>query len=221
MNERTQIMVQVVIVLGVLAAAVYGIVSSARAEAPPIAAVSAGPDASLIAQTLRSPSAPPTASARPAASPTASPTPTPSRKPMTLTAYSCIDRPCTGVQLGAGWTVLAPFDGRVELHLYQLVDGQIREFTDVAGQPKYPYVEVVALDGRRMRYRPGALETATQLIAKDAAPVRAGDDLFRVTSEAPSSWREFYDDRITFQIVVSLTSAGGTDLDASSLIKVK
>jgi hypothetical protein len=220
-SERTQIALQLVIVVAVLAAAVYGIVTSARAETPPVAAVSAGPDASLIAQTLRSPSPSPTALARPAATPTASPTPTATRRPMALTAYSCIDRPCTGVQLGAGWTVLAPFDGRVELHVYQLVDGQIREFTDVAGQPKYPYVEVVAVDGRRMRYRPGALETATLLVAKDEAPVRAGDDLFRVASEGPSSWREFYDSAVTYQIVVSLYSAAGADLDASSLIKVK
>jgi hypothetical protein len=220
MSERAQIALQAAIVMLVLAAALYGIVSSARAEAPPVAAVSAGPDASLIAGTLRSPSPSPTASPRPAATATASPTPTPTRKPMALSAYSCIDRPCTGVQLGAGWTVLAPFDGRVELHVYQLVDGQIREFTDVAGQPKYPYVEVVAVDGRRMRYRPGALETATQLVAKEG-PVRAGDDLFRITGDGPSSWRDFYDDRVTFQIVVSLTSAAGSDLDASSLIKVK
>jgi hypothetical protein len=139
---------------------------------------------------------------------------------MALSAYTCIDRPCTGVVLGAGWTILAPFDGRVELHVYQLVDGQIREFTEVAGLPKYPYVEVVAVDGRRMRYRPGALETGTQLLAKEG-PVRAGDDLFRVTGDGPSSWRDFYDPQVTAQIVVSLTSAGGSDLDASSLIKVK
>lgn len=220
MNERVQIALQAVIVVLVLAAAVYGIVSSARAETPPIASVGAGPDASLIAQTVRSPSPSPAASPRPAATSTASPTPTPTRKPMTLQAYACLDRPCTGVVLGAGWTVVAPFDGRVEIHIYQNVDGQPREFTEIAGQPKYPYVEVFATDGRRIRYRPGALDTATQLIAKEGL-VRAGDDLFRVTSEGPSSWKDFYDDKVTAQIVVSLYSAAGNDLDASSLIKVK
>jgi hypothetical protein len=124
------------------------------------------------------------------------------------------------VSLGAGWTVVAPYDGTIELHVYQYLEGQPREFTEVAGVPKYPYVEVFAADGRRMRYRPGALETATVLIAKEG-PVRAGDELFRVTSEGTSSWHDFYDPAITYQIVVSLTSAAGSDLDASSLIKVK
>lgn len=219
MSERAQITLQVAIVVGVLAAGVYGIATSVQAQPPPIAKATVGPDASLIAQTVRSPSPSPTPSATPlTAAP--SPSPTPTRRPMTVTAYRCIDRPCTGVQLGSGWTVVAPYDGRVELHVYQLVDGQIREFTDAPGVAKYPYVEVVALDGRRMRLRPGALETATQLVAKEGA-VKAGDDLFRVIGEGASSWKEFYDPQIAYQIVVSLSNAAGADLDASSLIKVR
>lgn len=220
MSERSQIALQTGIVLLVVAAAVYGIVSSAQARPPEIVAVSPGPDPSLIAQTVRTASPAPTPTASPTPATTASPAPTATRKPMTLTAYTCIDRPCTGVHLGAGWTVLAPFDGRVEIRVYQFLDGQPREFTDVAGVAKYPYVEVYAPDGRRMRYRPGALGTATELVAKDGA-IRAGEDLFRVTSEGPASWREFYDASVTFNIVVSLTSAAGTDLDASPLIKVR
>lgn len=219
MSERAQIALQVGIVLLVVAAAVYGIVSSAQARPPEIVAVSPGPDPSLIAQTVRTAS--PTPSPAPTASaPAPSPTPSPTRRPMTFTPHTCIDRPCTGVHLGAGWTVLAPFDGRVEIHVYQLLDGQPREFTDIAGVAKYPYVEVYAPDGRRMRYRPGALGTATELVAKEGA-IRAGEDLFRVTSEGPASWREFYDRNVTFNIVVSLTSAAGADLDAAPLIRVK
>jgi hypothetical protein len=218
-NERAQIVLQVVIVLLVVAAAVYGIVASAQARPPEIVTVSAGPDPSLIAQTVRSPS--PTPSPAPTvATPAPSPTPSPTRRPMAFTPYTCIDRPCTGVHLGAGWTVTAPFDGRVEIHVYQFLDGQPREFTDIAGVAKYPYVEVYSLDNRRMRYRPGALGTATELIAKEGA-IRAGEDLFRVTSEGPASWREFYDRNVTFNIVVSLTSAAGADLDATPLIRVK
>jgi hypothetical protein len=218
-NERTQITLQVVIVVLVLAAGVYGIVSTAQAQPPRIVTVPGGPDPSLIAQTVRSPSPTPTPAVA-LATPTATPTPTPTRRPMAFSAYTCIDRPCTGVHLGAGWTVVAPYDGRLELHIYQFLDGQPREFTDVAGVAKYPYVEVFAADGRRMRFRPGALGTATELVAKEGQ-VRAGDDLFRITSEGPSSWREFYDRNVTFNIVVSLTSAAGTDLDATPLIKVK
>jgi len=219
MSERTQITLQVVIVLAVLATAVYGIVSSAQAQPPSIVTVSAGPDPSLIAQTVRTATPSPTAAPAQATS-TVSPSPTPTRRPVALTPYTCIDRPCTGVHLGASWTVLAPYDGRVEIHVYQYLDGQPREFTDVAGVAKYPYVEVFAPDGRRMRYRPGALGTDTEVIAKEG-PIRAGEELFRVTGDGPSSWRDFYDPGITFQIVVSLTSAAGTDLDATPLIKAR
>lgn len=219
MSERAQITVQFVIVAAVLAAALYGILVSASAEPPPIASVSAGPDPSLIASTVRSPSPSPAPVATvPPATP--SPTPTPTRKPLAMSAYRCLDRTCTGVNVGTGWTVLAPYDGRVEIHVYQLVDGQIKEFTDVAGQPEYPYVEVIALDGRRTRFRPGALGTDTELVAKDGA-IKAGDDLFRILGEGPSSWKDFYDPGITYQIVVSLASAAGADLDAAPLIKVK
>ena len=218
MSDRAQIALQIAIVLLVVVAAVYGIVSSAQARPPEIVTVSAGPDPSLIASTVRSPS--PTPTPPPTAVTTASPTPTPTRRPMTFTPYTCIDRPCTGVHLGPGWTVLAPYDGRVEIHVYQFLDGQPREFTDVAGVAKYPYVEVYAPDGRRMRYRPGALGVATELVAKEGA-VRAGEDLFRVIGDGPASWREFYDRNVTFNIVVSLTSAAGVDLDATPLIRVK
>ncbi|MBI2983374.1 MAG: hypothetical protein HYY42_04240, partial [Chloroflexi bacterium] len=78
MSERAQITLQFAIVLGVLAAAVYGIVSSAQAQPPAIVTISAGPDPSLIAQTVRSPSSSPTPSPPPAPVATPSPTPTPS-----------------------------------------------------------------------------------------------------------------------------------------------
>lgn len=220
MSERTQIALQFAIVLGVLAAAVYGIVSSAQAQPPAIVTVSAGPDPSLIAQTVRSPSPTPTPSATPVPTAAPSPTPTPSPRAPSLVPYASGGRSYTGVELGAGWTVLAPYDGRIELHFYQLLDGQIREDTAVAGVPRYVYVEVYATDGRRMRFRPGALGPDTELIAKDGL-VKSGDGLFRVIGEGPSSWRDFYDPSIEFQIVVSLQSAAGNDFDATPLIKVR
>ena len=217
MSERAQITLQVVIVVAVLAAAVYGIVSSARARPPEIATVSAGPDPSLIAQTARSPSPSPTPRST---APGPTPTPSPSPRAPVMRAYAFGGRQYTGVQLGKGWTLVAPYDGRIELHFYQLLDNQIREDTAVAGIPRYAYVEVFATDGRRMRYRPGALDADTALVAKDWL-VRAGDELFRVIGEGPSSWRDFYDPNVPFQIVVSLTSAAGADFDATPLIKVR
>lgn len=219
MSERAQIVLHLVIVLGVMAAAVYGIMSSATAQGPRIAVTSAGPDASLIASTLRSPSLSPAPA--PTLTPsggTLSPTPTP-RAPLAR-AYSFGGRSYTGVELGKGWTVVAPFDGRLELHVYQLIDREIREFTDVAGIPSYPYAILVAADGRRLTYRPGALSTDTELVAR-ASQVKAGDDLFRVIGDGPSSWRDFYDKSVPFQIVVSLVSVAGADLDAAPLVKVK
>ncbi|MBI4172773.1 MAG: hypothetical protein HY511_08420, partial [Actinobacteria bacterium] len=68
--------------------------------------------------------------------------------------------------------------------------------------------------------RPGALGPDTELIAKDGL-IKAGDDLFRVIGEGPSSWRDFYDPSVDFQIVISLQSAAGADLDAAPLIKVR
>ena len=224
MSERAQVTLQIVIVVGVLAAAVYGIVSSALSPPPPVTATApAPPDASLIASTLRSPSPSPS----PASSPTAatvtlppSPSPSPTPRPPALQPYSFGGRSYTGVSLGRGWTVVAPFDGRLELHVYQLVDGEIREFTDVAGIPSYPYVVLTAADGRRLTFRPGALTTGTELLARESQ-VTAGADLFRVIGEGPSSWHDFYDDNVQAQIVVSLVSAAGFDLDAAPLFKVK
>jgi len=224
-SERAQIALQIVIVVLVLSAAVYGIVTSASAQAPRITTSSVGPDASLIAATLRSPSASPTStpSSSPAPTfatlpPSASPgLPPPALRPYSFASPRCF---CVGVEIVRGWTAVAPFDGTLERHVYQLINGQIREGTDVAGVPSYPYVIVIAADGRRITFRPGALGTDTQLIA-DRTPVKAGDDLFRVIGEGPSSWRDFYDKTVSFQIVVSLSAASGADLDPTSLIRFR
>lgn len=224
MSERAQIAAQLVIVLGVLAAAVYGIVSSATSEPPPVVAAPAGPDASLIASTLRSPSPSPTITPTPTPSPTFAtlpPTPTPSptpRAPVTQ-PYPYGGHAYTGVVLGAGWTVIAPLGGRVEVHIYQLSDGEIREFTDVAGVPHYPYIDLFAPD-RHLRYRPGTLGTDTELLARDGQ-VSAGAPLFRVIGTGPSSWHDFYDDSVRAQIVISLVSGAGEDLDAAPLVRVR
>ena len=229
MNERAQIVLQVAIVALVLTAAVYGIATSAAATAPRIAVSSVGPDASLIASTVRSPSPLPTATPTPSTTPAPtfatlppSATPAASLRPPVLRPYRFANPRCfcVGVEIVRGWTATAPFAGTLERHVYQLIGGQIREGTDVAGVPSYPYMIVVAADGRRITFRPGALGTDTQLIA-DRTPVRAGDDLFTVIGEGPSSWRDFYDKTVAFQIVVSLTSANGADLDPTDLIRFR
>ena len=229
MNERAQIALQVGIVVLVLAAAVYGIATSASAPPPRIATASVGPDASLIASTLRSVT--PTPSAVPTPTPSPAPTfatlppaplPTASIRPPALRPYSfgnprCF---CVGVETVRGWTAVAPFDGTLERHVYQLIGGQIREGTDLAGIPSYPYVIVIAADGRRITFRPGALGTDSQLIA-DRSPVRSGDELFKVIGEGPSSWRDFYDKSVSFQVIVSMSAASGAELDPTNFIRFR
>lgn len=226
MSERTQIALQLVLVLGVLAAAMYGIVSSAGSEPTAIATPSpAGPDASLIASTLRSRSPSPSPRPSPTAAPTVvtlppSPTPTPTPRAPVSRTYTFGGRVYTGVELGKGWTVLAPFDGQLEYVVYQIINGEFRTDTDVAGVPSYPYFTLTAADGRKLVLRPGALTTDTEPLARSSV-VRAGDPLFKVIGEGYSSWRERYDRTITFQIVVSLVNSAGADLDASTFFKVK
>ena len=118
-------------------------------------------------------------------------------------------------------SVIAPFDGRVELHRYQLVGGSLRENTEVAGTPVYPYVILFAADGRKLTYRPGALGTDTALIAQDGQQVKAGDPLFTVTGEGTSSWHDFYDQDLVYQVVVSLVDSSGNDLDAAPLVLIR
>jgi hypothetical protein len=222
MSERAQIALQVAIVGVVMVAAVYGIVTSGRAAAPAITSPSEGPDASLIASTLRSPTPSPTASARPTPTqavvtlpPTAAPTA--SRRPPATSAYSYGGRRYTGVVIVRGWTITAPFDGRVEYHVYQLINGEIREGTDVAGVPLYPYFIVFAPDGRKLTFRPGALSSDTEPLVR-ASQVRTDDPLFRIIGEGPSSWHDFYDETVGAQIIVSLTNAADADLDAARLL---
>jgi hypothetical protein len=217
-SVRTQIAVQAVVVVFVFAAAVYGILTSVSITPPPVTATGATqePAASAIGQ--RSPSPSPSGAAASPSAPAASPTA--SRQPIATSPYTFGGHTYTGVDLGAGWTIVAPFDGRAEVHVYQLIDGTIREFTDTAGIPSYPYVIVTADDGRKVTYRPGALTTDTQLLVR-ASQVKAGDDLFTIVGPGRSSWHDFYDPSISFEIVVSLVSAAGADADAAQLIKAR
>lgn len=218
MSERAQIALQLVIVLGVLAAAVYGIVSSVQTPPPRIATVSAGPDASLIARTVRSPSP------SPAPSPTfvtlpPSPTPTPTPRAVRLQPYAFAGRAYTGVEAAPGTEFLAPLDARVEMIVYQIVGGEFRSGTDVAGLASYPYVFLFVGD-RILKYRPGALGADTEVLVRDG-PVQAGAPLFRVVGAGPSSWHYRYDAKVGAQVIVSLETTAGVDLDASLLIKAR
>jgi hypothetical protein len=224
MGERTQVALQVALVLVVLAAGVAGIVASVTSQPPELAGRTfAPPDASLIASTLRSPTATPVPTTP---APTATfatlppaPSPTASLTPIEMQPYTLSGKSYTGVVAPVGAVFIAPFDARVELIVYQLIDGEIRTGTDVAGIPSYPYV-ILHTGDQIMKFRPGALETDTEIIVT-ASRVSEGDPLFRVIGTGASSWHDFYDATVGAQIIASLETTTLTDLDAKPLIRTR
>ena len=223
-GERSQVALQVILVLVVLAAAVAGIVTSVASQPAQIAGRTfAPPDASLIASTLRSPTATPVPTTPPPSATFAtlppSPSPTASLPPIQMQPYTLSGKSYTGVVAPVGAVFIAPFDARVEVIVYQLIDGEIRTGTDVAGIPSYPYVNLHTGD-RIMRFRPGALTTDTEIIV-NTARVSEGDPLFRVIGTGASSWHDFYDATVGAQIIVSLETSTLTDLDAKPLIRTR
>lgn len=217
MSERAQVYLQAAIVLAVLTAAVFGIAYSAGrpgglglgSPAP------TGPDESLIASTA------PTIIPSPTATPTLEPTPSPTPEPTpVLTAYQFEGRSYTGIELGSEAFVLAPYAAEVEIHVYQMIDGEIREGANVEGVPYFPYIHLDTPD-RRLTYRPGELEREVVLIAEPGA-IGEGAPIFRLVGTGRSSWASFYDGSIPFQIVMSLvTVPSGNDLDAGPLLVVR
>jgi hypothetical protein len=124
-----------------------------------------------------------------------------------------------GVVAPVGAVFIAPFDARVELIVYQLIDGEIRTGTDIAGIPSYPYV-ILHTGDRIMKFRPGALETDTAIIVS-ASRVSEGDPLFRVIGTGASSWHDFYDATVGAQIIASLETTTLTDLDPEPFIRTR
>jgi hypothetical protein len=150
--------------------------------------------------------APPTTAATSAA-----PTRTP--LPIIISPYSYGGRRYAALTVPVGFMYAAPFAGTVRVTVYQLVGGEIRVGTNVASQPFYPYLTLTSAD-RRIIYRPGALETDTQLLLQDGAKVEMGTPLFKVAGPGASSWRTFYDSSVTAQLVVSFASLpGDVELD--------
>ncbi|MDQ3097028.1 MAG: hypothetical protein M3Q61_02520, partial [Chloroflexota bacterium] len=117
-----------------------------------------------------------------------------------------------------GAELASPIAGRVEVRSYQLINGEIRTGANVPSLPNYPYVVVRGAD-RVLTLRPGALGIDSELLIRDGAAVAPGTPLVRVTGSGASSWRTFYDRSLQAQVVASLTTAAGTDLDAVPLFR--
>jgi hypothetical protein len=188
-------------------------------------------DLGLAMPQLSQPSASQSPSISPAvlsdvASPKPSPIPTPTAQlspiasvvpteaPLALTSFAFLGHTYVGIVVPeVGRTFVAPFAGTVEVRTYQLIDGEVRVGSNVAALPFYPYISVIAPD-RKITYRPGILGSVTELIARDATPVGAGDPLFRLVTLGPSSWTTFYSSSAPYQVVVSLQGVpSGGDLD--------
>lgn len=224
MGERTQVALQVALVLIVLAAAVAGIVASVTSQPAEIAGRTfAPPDASLIASTLRSPTATPVPTT-PAPTPTfatlpPSPSPTASLPPIEMQPYTFNGNAYTGVVAPVGTVFLAPGDARVEVIQYQIIDGEFYTGTDLADRPHYPYV-ILHLGDRTLKLRPGADRTDTEIIVQTSRVIE-GDPLFRIAGPGKSSWHYRYDATVGAQVIVSLETPSLQFIDAKPLIRTR
>jgi hypothetical protein len=224
MGERTQVALQVALVLIVLGAAVAGIVTSVASQPPEIAGRTfAPPDASLIAATLRSPTATP-APTTPAPTPSfatlpPSPSPTASLAPIVMQPYTFNGNAYTGVVAPVGTVFVAPSEARVEVIQYQIIDGEFRAGTDLSDRPHYPYV-ILYLGDRTLKFRPGANGTDTEVLVQSSR-VTEGDPLFRIAGPGKSSWHYRYDATVGAQVIVSLETPGLQYIDAKPLIRTR
>jgi hypothetical protein len=153
------------------------------------------------------------ASATPtAAAATLSPSPAPT-PPITVSSYRSGGHSYAGIAALPGTVLLAPFDGTIQVRLYQYINGEVRVGSSVPSLPFFPYVTLVSAD-RRLTFRPGALGADTEVLVRDSERVSAGTPLFRVIGAGRSSWATFYDVTSPFQVIASLQALpSGLDLD--------
>lgn len=156
----------------------------------------------------------------PAASPTdppstATPTPSPPTRPdeLSVTAYANSGKRYAALSAPVGYVYTSPFAGTVQVLKYQLINGEVRVGSLVPSLPFFPYVIVSSAD-RRVTFRPGALNVDTVLIAMHGDTVEPGAALFKTVGEGASSWRTFYDSRVTANVIASVAALpSGAELD--------
>ena len=149
--------------------------------------------------------------------PTTTPAPTVTPDPIVVTAYSGQGLRLAALTIPSGYTVTSPITGKISIKTYQFIDGQIREGASGPGIADYPYIFITTAD-REVKLRPGAVGRDVQLLVKDGDNVNVGTPLFRTTSTGASSWKTFYDDAVTAQVLVS-ASANGLEIDPVPLYK--
>lgn len=177
--------------------------------------VTAAPVAEAVASAPPPTAAPATDPPAPAP---AAPAPAAAAPAIEAAPYRSGGRSYAALTVEPGAELASPLAGRAEVRTYQLINGEIRTGANVAGLAYYPYVIVRGVD-RVLTLRPGALGVDSELLVRDGTAVAPGTPLVRVIGAGASSWRVFYDRTLEAQVVVSLTTAGGADLDAVPLFR--
>jgi hypothetical protein len=159
------------------------------------------------------PSVSPTPSSTPTSASTATPTPSTTPDPLTAAAYGNSGKRYAALRAPVGYIYVATIAGRVQVRLYQLIDGEVRVGSSVPSLPFFPYVTVESAD-RRVIYRPGALNVDTELLVRDGDRTDPGTPLFKTVGEGASSWRTFYDHGVTANVIASVAALpSGSELD--------
>lgn len=177
--------------------------TAAATSLTPSVAPSSSPSSPLP---TASPTAPP-----PTATPTAPPSAT--AQPFAVEPYSNGGRRYAALTAPVGYVYLAPIAGTVQVRTYQLIEGEVRVGSFVPSLPFFPYVTLESAD-RRVIFRPGALNADTEMLITDGERAEPGTPLFKTAGEGASSWRTFYDRRVTANVIVSVaTLPSGAEVD--------
>jgi hypothetical protein len=146
--------------------------------------------------------------------PTATPTPLGSAAPsFTVEPYSNGGKRYAALTAPVGHVYLAPITGMVRVQTYQLIEGEVRVGSFVPSLPFFPYVTIESAE-RRVIYRPGALNTDTEMLIKDGERAEPGTPLFKTVGDGASSWRTFYDRRVAANVIVSVAALpSGAEID--------
>ncbi len=137
----------------------------------------------------------------PPATPSPTPAPTATPAPLRASAYRGQGLQLAALTAPVGYTYTSPVTGTVRIEVYQYIDGEIRA-DGTPGQPRYPYIFVTGAD-KEVKLRPGAIDADVQLLVRDGQNVTLGDPLFKTVAGGASSWRVFYDETVTAQVIVS------------------
>jgi hypothetical protein len=206
-------------------AAGQGSVATTPTPAPTAASLT------ILAATLAPTAPPPTpqvASSTPSVTLTPIPTPTPTPAPasspepvMTVAAYTSSGKRYAALRAPVDYVYLAPIAGTVRVQLYQFIDGEVRIGSAVTSLAFFPYVTIQSAD-RRVIYRPGALNTDTQMLIKDGERAEPGTPLFKTVGDGASSWRTFYDRAMTANVIASVAALpSGAEVDPVAFLTTR